>query len=247
METEDLHRSYGTYYMQRSAQVVAPHGEARPNRWVARELARRFGVKDAVFEMSTDELIATVFRGARGPVTAIDPAGLRDHRPVKLSLPSGGPRWGTPSKRLEFYSADLGAHGGAALPDWVPDPEEQELAKRWPLRLLTAPGYFQSHTAFSGNPALRRRAGAPECVLHPETAAARGVHDGDHVTLVNDHGEVRMRLRVSDEVGPGVVLVPGQRPAGEAAGTTINMLCSTRYSDLGDGATYQSTRLDLRR
>jgi hypothetical protein len=43
-----------------------------------------------------------------------------------------------------------------------------------------------------------------------------------------------------------VVLVPGQRPAGEASGTTINMLCSTRYSDLGEGATYQSTRLDVR-
>jgi hypothetical protein len=40
--------------------------------------------------------------------------------------------------------------------------------------------------------------------------------------------------------------VPGQRPSGESGGTTINMLCSTRYSDLGEGATYQSTWLDIR-
>ena len=247
LETEDLHRSYGTYYMQRAAEVVSPQGESRSNRWVAQQLAPRLGVTDAVFSMSTDELIAEVFRGAQGTVTTIDPATLRDHRAVKLPLPEGGPRWTTPSGRLEFYSAALESQGLVALPDWTPDPEDAALATRWPLRLLTAPGYYQSHTAFSGNETLRRRAGTPECVLHPDDASARGLRNGENVTLVNDQGAVRLRLRVSDEVGPGVVLVPGQRPAEEARGTTINMLCSTRYSDLGEGATYQSTRLDVRR
>jgi hypothetical protein len=56
-----------------------------------------------------------------------------------------------------------------------------------------------------------------------------------------------MRLRVSDEVAPGVALVPGQRPAGEALSGTVNILCDDRLSDLGEGATYQSTFLDVRR
>jgi anaerobic selenocysteine-containing dehydrogenase len=244
METDDLHRSYGTYYMQRAAQVIAPLGQARPNRWLAQELARRFGLKDAVFSMSTDELIDTVFREAKGTVTEIDPTSLRDHRPVKLRLPDGGPKWATPSGKLEFYSETLAARGEAPLPDWVPDTDAANL--KWPLTLLTAPGYYQSHTAFSGNPTLRRRAGDPECVLHPEDASKRGLVSGQQVTLFNDVGEVRLRLRISDEVNPGVVMVPGQRPSGEASGTTVNMLCSTRYADLGEGATYQSTRLDVR-
>ena len=247
LETQDLHRSYGTYYMQLGAQVVPPQGEARSNQWLAQELARRMGLADPVFSMSTDELVATVFRGATGPVTAIDPSRLRDHRPVKLPLPEGGPRWATPSGRLEFYSEHLAAEGKTPMPDWVADATDEADAARWPLRLLTAPGYYQSHTAFSGVAPLRRRAGVPECVLHPDDAAQRGLADGMDVALVNDQGEVRLRLRVSDEVSKGVVLVPGQRPAGEAGGTTINMLCSTRYSDHGDGATYQSTRLDVTR
>jgi hypothetical protein len=41
------------------------------------------------------------------------------------------------------------------------------------------------------------------------------------------------------------VLVPGQRPTGEAVSGTINMLCSDRYTDMGEGATYQSTWLDV--
>src|SRR5581483_2057307 len=91
---------------------------------------------------------------------------------------------------------------------------------RWPLRLLTAPGYFQSHTAFSGNPALRRREGAPIAILHPHDAERAG----EPVELFNDHGTLRVVLRVSDEVAPGVVLVPGQRPAHESAGGTVNVL-----------------------
>ncbi len=65
--------------------------------------------------------------------------------------------------------------------------------------------------------------------------------------LFNERGAVTFALRVSDETPPGVAFVPGQRPVGEAHAGTINMLCSTAYSDMGEGATYQSTRLDARR
>jgi len=41
------------------------------------------------------------------------------------------------------------------------------------------------------------------------------------------------------------VLVPGQRPDEEAVSGTINMLCSDRFTDVGEGATYQSTFLDV--
>jgi hypothetical protein len=51
---------------------------------------------------------------------------------------------------------------------------------------------------------------------------------------------------VSDEAPLGVAFVSGQRPSGEAIAGTINMLCSDRYSDMGAGATYQDTRLDVR-
>jgi anaerobic selenocysteine-containing dehydrogenase len=131
------------------------------------------------------------------------------------------------------------------MPDWQPDPQEQADAARWPLRLLTAPGYFQSHTAFSSVPFLREREGAPLCVLHPHEARSRGLADGDKVRLFNDRGEVGLVLRVSDEVQPGVALVPGQRPDEEAVSGTVNMLCSDRYTDIGEGATYQSTFLDV--
>ena len=111
--------------------------------------------------------------------------------------------------------------------------------------MLTAPGYFQSHTAFSGVSFLRRREGQPCCILHPDEACKRELSDGQRVRLFNERGSVGLILRVSDEVQPGVVLVPGQRPDSETVAGTVNMLCSDRYTDIGEGATYQSTWLEV--
>jgi anaerobic selenocysteine-containing dehydrogenase len=113
--------------------------------------------------------------------------------------------------------------------------------------LLTTPGYFQSHTAFSANGFLRKREGEPVCVLHPDDAAKRGLKDGERVRLFNDRGECGLVLRISDEIRAGVALVPGQRPEAEAVHGTVNSLCSDRLTDIGAGATYQSTFLDVER
>jgi len=247
LETEDLHRAYGTYYLQFANQVVEPQGKAWPNQRLARELARRLGLRDTIFSMDADELIRTLFQSANGPAAAVDVGAIRSAGPLKLAPEPGHQAFATPSGKLEFYSEHLAAQGLPAMPDWAEDPEEARAARRWPLRLLTAPGYYQSHTAFSGVASLRRRQGSPECVLHPDDAAARGVRDGDAIELHNDRGSVVFSARVSDETPRGVAFVPGQRPAGEARGGTINMLVSDRFSDFGEGATYQDTRLDVRR
>ncbi len=245
LESEDVLRGYGTYYVQFAQEVAPPRGEAWPNRQLAQELARRLGLKDAVFSMSALALAKLFFANAAGTASGLDPEAVRRNGPVKVA-PSGPQRFATPSGKLEFYSETLAAQGLPALPDWAPDAHGESLERRFPLRLLTAPGYFQSHTAFSGIAALRKKQGAPACVLHPEEAKKRGLEDGQTVELHNDVGVVRLVLRVSDEAPPGVAFVPGQRPAAEGGGTTVNMLCSDRYSDMGDGATYQDTRLDVR-
>jgi len=246
LETEDIYRAYGTYYVQFGAQVIAPQGQSWSNLRLAQELGQRLGLPDPVFRMTPDELVQALFRGASGPVAELDPSALRTAGPVKLPRSQAGQRFATPSGKLEFYSARLAAQGRPGLPDWTEDDVAAREAARWPLTLLTAPGYYQSHTAFAGVASLRRREGAPRCVLHPDEAARRGLRDGDQVQLHNDRGAMAAVLCVSDEIGPGMVLVPGQRPAGESPQGPINLLTADRYTDLGDGATYQSTRLDVR-
>jgi anaerobic selenocysteine-containing dehydrogenase len=229
LETEDFYRSYGSYYMQYGHRAVAPFGQSRSNAEVAQALASRFGLKDPIFRMSQDEIVQELFRGAAGTVEHIDPKSIRDAGPINIA-PKAGQQFRTPSAKLEFYSETMAKQGLPPMPDWQPDAEEQRDAARWPLRLLTAPGYFQSHTAFSAVPFLREREGEPSCVLHPDDARKRGLADGQRVRLFNERGAVGLVLRVSDD---------------EAVSGTINMLCSDRYTDIGEGATYQSTYLDV--
>jgi anaerobic selenocysteine-containing dehydrogenase len=244
LESEDVYRAYGTYWLQYGRAAVMPQGEAWSNFRLAQELACRMGLADRVFRMSPAEALAELFRGAKGAAATLDLDEVRSGRPIRIA-PEGGQEFRTPSGKVEFYSEQLATAGLVPMPDWQPDPEEVRDAARWPLRLLTAPGYFQAHTAYAGVDFLRRREGEPYCVLHPEEAQRRGLADGAKVRLFNERGAVGLVLKVSDEVLPGVVLVPGQRPDEETLAGTINMLCSDRYTDLGDGATYQSTFLDV--
>jgi anaerobic selenocysteine-containing dehydrogenase len=206
------------------------------------------GLTDTVFGLSPQAIVGELFRGAKGHIAELDLGRVLSGEPINIvPRATPGQEFRTPSGKLEFYSEQLAAEGQEPMPDWQPDPEEERDAARWPLRLLTAPGYFQAHTAYTGVEFLRRREGPPCCILHPQDAAPRGLADGDRVRLFNDRGSVGLMLKIADEVQPGVVLVPGQRPDDETVDGTINLLCSDRYTDLGEGATYQSTFLDVER
>ena len=245
LETSDFYRGYGTYYIQFAPAAVAPQGEAWSNMRLAQELARRMGLVDEIFKLTPEQILPKFFEGAKGAVAKIDPKRLLDHRAIKAAPEAVGQEFRTKSGKLEIYSEDLARQGLPPMPVWEADAQEVQDAAKWPLRLLTTPGYFLSHTAFSANEFLRKREGEPVCVLHPNDAAKRGLRVGELVRLFNDRGEVGLVLRVSDEIREGVALVPGQRPEAEAVHGTVNNLCSDRLSDLGAGATYQSTFLDV--
>jgi anaerobic selenocysteine-containing dehydrogenase len=244
LETEDLYRAYGAYYMQYAPQAVMPRGQAWSNFRVAQALAQKMGLTDRVFQWSEKEIMRELFRNPNGNGAALDADQVRDAGPIRMA-PEAGQRFLTPSGKLEFYSDSLAGKQLPPMPDWRENPDEVQDAARWPLRLLTAPGFFQPHTTYSGVSSLRRQEGMPLCVLHPEDAGLRNLKEGQQVRLFNDRGTIGLVLQVSDEVQPGVAFVPGQRRDDETVSGTINMLCSDRYTDMGEGATYQSTWLDV--
>lgn len=272
LETEDLYRSYGQLYVQFGPQVLPPQGQARSNRSLVAELAQRLAaagvardaLSDPVFSRGTADHVAALLAtpepdaGAAGSLSAaggprsdgINVERILSGEPVKMPVPPLGHRvadgFPTPSGRLEFYSQAMADEGLPPLPEWEPDPLDPA-EPRYPLRLLTAPGHHQHHTAFAGVASLRRREGAPACLLHPADAAARGIADGDPVELFNDRGHVGLYARVTDDAPEGVVVVEGHRARHEyLSGGPVNVLTSDRAGSIGMGATYQSTWLDVR-
>lgn len=241
VETEDFYRSYGSYYVQHGPQLIEPLGESRSNLWVVRELAARLGLDDPVFTRAPREHMAAMLAGASGATAEITLEQLLEGGPVRLNHTPTGPAV------THFYSEAMARDGLPALPEWEPDPYEAEAVKGHPLRLLTAPGHFQSHTAFAGVESLRRQEGEPRCLISPVDAAARSIRDGERVELFNDRGAIGLIARVADDTQPGLVVVEGQRDRRSyPGGGTLNILTGDGLADMGNGATYQSTWVDLR-
>jgi len=72
------------------------------------------------------------------------------------------------------------------MPEFVPPPDPQ--ADRYPLALTCAKPRLFCQTQHRALPSLRRRAMDPEVMLHPETAARRGIAAGDWVSVETQAG-----------------------------------------------------------
>ena len=112
---------------------------------------------------------------------------------------------------------------------------------------MTAPGHHLHHSNFNGVEFLRRTEGGPWVYLHPDEAACRGIAHEQAVELVNERGGVGLYANVTTDAPTGCAVVEGHRPQADyLSGGPLNCLCSDRLSDVGEGATYQSTWLDVR-
>ncbi len=116
----------------------------------------------------------------------------------------------TPTGKVELYSTVLEEAGLDPLPYYEEPPESPistpEMAKEFPLILTTGgrtPAFF--HSEHRQIPSLRRINPEPLTEVHPQTAAALGIKDGDWIYLENKHGRCKQRAKLTEGIDPGVV------------------------------------------
>jgi anaerobic selenocysteine-containing dehydrogenase len=83
----------------------------------------------------------------------------------------------------------------------------------------------------------------PAVALHPDDAEARGIADGDVVRVFKGVGSVELRAAVDGFVRPGVVAMPH----GWWGELSANNLTSDGLADVGGGADFYSTRVEVAR
>lgn len=251
LEHFDIHSSYGHLFVQANNPAIAPMGEAKPNTEVFRLLARAMSFEPELFEESDEELAARALHQptaqARGAFDGITLEATQAG-PVRLNLPQNwapfaGGRFPTPSGKCELYSEREARAGRDPLPHYVPpheDPQTKpELAAKYPLQLLTPPAPPFLNSTFVNVDALRKSAGGRTLEIHPQDAAARGIADGQEVSVFNARGRFRAKAVLADSVKPGVVVSLGlwwRKWADD--GVNCNATTSTATTDLGGGATF---------
>ncbi|WP_194624358.1 molybdopterin dinucleotide binding domain-containing protein, partial [Mycolicibacterium phlei] len=123
-----------------------------------------------------------------------------------------GHRLGTPSGRIEIFSADIDGFGYddcAGHPRWF-EPDEwlgSPRAERYPLHLLANQPATRLHGQLDAGAVSQasKVRGREPIRMHPQDAAARGLRDGDVVRVFNDRGACLAGLVVDDRLRPRVV------------------------------------------
>ena len=240
LEHLDVHTSYGHTYVLLNQPAVPPLGQALPNTEIFRRLAAKMGFTEPCFSDSDAQL-------ARQAVPSLDVARMEAQGWVKLDLPAlpfaeGG--FQTPNGKVIVDAPGLG------VPDYLPPYESvdsaPELARRFPLAMISPPARHFLNSTFVNVVSLRSIEGEPVLELHPDDAAARGIADGQLVRVFNDRGEHRCKASVGGRARPGVVHGLGVwwRKFG-VDGKNVNQLTSQRLTDIGRAPTFYDCLVEV--
>ena len=189
--------------------AVDPPGEARSDFEFVAELGTRLGqnwpwkTDEQYYDWQLKPLGYSSFKEFHEKVQWVVPEPTY-HKYEKVGF-------GTPSGKVEIYSAFLEELGYNPLPDYEEPPNSPfntpELWKEYPYvqGAMRLKYYYQS--CYRNLPSLRERLPDPLVCMHPETAVAHGVKDGDWVWIESPSTPYRLKqkVRVFDGVDPRVI------------------------------------------
>ncbi|MEZ5535532.1 MAG: molybdopterin-dependent oxidoreductase [Thiolinea sp.] len=248
-EIEDIYGSYGHTYLQRAEAVIPLVGEALPNTEIFRRLAKRFGLDDALFQLSDKQLMDLAFQDNDPRLQGYKPSELPIDQALMMNTIDNEPlvmcdtvRPATASGKIELYSEALEQQYGFGVPRY----EALSVPDAYPLMIISPSSDQRTNASFGGcADSLQTQV----LEMHPADAAAKGITDGDEVRVWNQLGEVFMQAEVTERMQPGVVYTPkGAWQASSRSGQTVNALLSADLrTDIMDGACYNDTFVAVER
>jgi anaerobic selenocysteine-containing dehydrogenase len=267
-EQKDLLTAYGHYYLQVSQQAIEPLGECRSNVETFRALARAMGFKDSCFDQPVDEMIETALQTDHPWLAGVSRERLERESQVRLNFagscagespaPPGGSftrpflpfaegQFHTASGKAELYSEALKEEGLDPVVSFTPPVESRSGAAAVPgtLELLARKGDNFLNSTFVNIEVLQKMEERDHLEMHPDDAAARGIHDGDPVRVHNRRGELHLTARLNGMVRPGVVAARLNWAKFHPRGQNVNVLTSEKLTDLGNSATFYSVLVEV--
>jgi anaerobic selenocysteine-containing dehydrogenase len=253
LEHKELMGAYGHLFVQMSQQAIAAPGEARPNTWLFSQLGRRMGFDEQAFRDTDDELIAQALSGGHPWFEGITPERLEQEGHVALALPANEQGDTLPFSTTEWFQTPTRRAQLLPVPAWKPNEESRTgpaaADHAYPLEFLPRKADNYMNTTFAnlpGHQAMERRTeGVLE--MHATDATARGIATGDPVTVWNGRGRIALKAHVNSSIPEGVVSARLDWQKLSAGGINVNELTSQRLTDMGGGATFYSTLVEVAR
>ena len=251
LEHKDVQGAYGHLFAQISQPAIAPLGEARSNVLLFSELGRRMGFQEAAFSDSEEELIAQALETEHPWFAGVTKERLEREGHVPLALPQNEHGEALPFSTREWFRTPSGRGELTPVPRWhVPHESRSGVAAsegKYPLEFLPRKADNYMNSTFANLPGHqqmeRRTAGVLE--MHTVDAAARGIVSGDAVSVWNSRGQIALTARVGAAIAEGVVAARLDWHKLSEDGANVNALTSERLTDIGGGATFYSTLVEV--
>jgi anaerobic selenocysteine-containing dehydrogenase len=247
LEVKDLMGAYGHLFVQMSEQAIAPLGEARSNVWLFGELGKRMFPGEGAFEDGEEELIEAALTSEHAYFAGVTKERLEREGHVALALPVDERGETLPFSTAEWFGTASGRGELKPVPVWVAPAESRGKSEAFPLEFLPRKADNYMNSTFANLPVHqhmeRKTAGVLE--MHASDAALRGVVTGDRVRVWNGRGRITLTARVGEAVGAGVVSARLDWQKLSEDGANVTALTSERLTDIGGGATFYSTLVEV--
>ncbi|MET3939530.1 anaerobic selenocysteine-containing dehydrogenase [Paenibacillus sp. PvP094] len=256
-EATDLYTSYWHQYVHLQEPVIAPMGESKSNVELFSLLGQAMGYDPEIFGETPEQMIADALADTGNPyMNGVTLEALQEHRFVKLDMSSHDSfleQLPTPSGKIELYSETMAERGLPPLPTYralVEGYDGEHPAGPddvHPLMFLSPPNHNFLNSTFANTEKHQRMEKMPMLQIHPEDAALRNIEDGDAVVVWNDRGRIELTAKVGESMLPGTVISQGLWWDGSGRKQRVNSLTSGRLSDMGNGATFFSATVEVKR
>ncbi|NLK51348.1 MAG: molybdopterin-dependent oxidoreductase [Syntrophomonadaceae bacterium] len=180
--------------------IVDPPEECWPDMKIMNELGKRVSSPELWHE-DYEEFLEDLVKPAGLTYKEFVAKGyLKGPDRFRLYLEKG---FRTPTGKVELKLSVAEKFNLKPLPEFKGLSEEND--SEYPLTLMSAktPNYLLS--SYRWVERLRQREPHPFVNIHPETAAANGINDGDKVLIETKHGKIVQVARVTDNVLPQVI------------------------------------------
>lgn len=190
--------------------VAKPVGESRSEVGIIFDLAKRLGIAQHFFDGNIEAALAhqlapsglTTKQLRANPVGMRAPVTTRYEKYAEIDSLNGKPRaFDTPTGKIEIYSATFAAAGHSPLPQFETSGQSNN---EYPLTLTFFRDIHFCDEQHRNIPRLRRAVPEPFVEIHPTTAEANEIAEGDWIILETKTGKVKLKAKLNDSLDPHV-------------------------------------------
>lgn len=184
--------------VSRVRKIKEPPGQAKPNWWIFKEIAKRLGQ-----EWSSNSG-QEIWDNEVSPLAAAY-TGIKYYR-----IEQDGLQWPCPTEEhpgTSFLHKEGKFTRGKGLLqaiDWTPPAEVED--EEYPFVLSTGRRLYHYHTRTqTGRAGLNKMLAEETADISPEDAERLGIADGEYIQVSSRRGSIRVKARVTKQVPPGLV------------------------------------------